>query len=135
MSNFRKGDTVRRITSDNGGGAKVGQIGTVTVVRDGLVRVWYPGCIDYNRDGTGEGWCPSNCELVGQPKEELEWVDLGNERVRTYIFGSHSKLRIEKARRLCVRPTNHRIETADGRKFIVPGHFIGIEIETAKWSA
>lgn len=56
------------------------------------------------------------------------------ERARTYTFPGGDKVRIEGVTALCVRPTSHRLETKDGRKFIVPGKFLSIEIEATEWS-
>lgn len=57
------------------------------------------------------------------------------ERKRTYTFSNGATVVIENVTALCIRPTSHRLETKDGRKFIVPGKFISIEIEANGWSA
>ena len=67
------------------------------------------------------------------PELEFKPVTAG-EKSRTYIFGS-GKVRIENVERVCVRPSGgHRLETADGRKFIVNSGWLAIEIEAESWS-
>jgi hypothetical protein len=56
------------------------------------------------------------------------------ERKRTYAFPGGATVMIENVTAICVRPTSHRLETKDGRKFIVPGKFISIEIDASGWS-
>lgn len=56
------------------------------------------------------------------------------EKSRTYIFPTGT-VRVESVARICVRPSGgHRLETSDGRKFIVSAGWLAIEIEAEKWS-
>lgn len=56
------------------------------------------------------------------------------ERSRTYHFPGGDTVTIHGVTALCVRPTSHRLETSDGRKVIVPGKFIAIDIDAKSWS-
>ncbi len=66
---------------------------------------------------------------------DLAFVDLKNgERSRTYIFAA-GKFTVENVARICVRPSgSHRLETKDGRKFIVAAGWIVIEVVAEEWS-
>jgi hypothetical protein len=76
---FKIGDKVRRIGKDNGIGACIGTIGTVTSILvgdgfNGFIGVYYPGCFD---DGHGcwdgsEIWDASFAELFQEPQHESE---------------------------------------------------------------
>ncbi|GAA0687809.1 hypothetical protein ISN75_14075 [Dyella marensis] len=57
------------------------------------------------------------------------------ERKRTYHFPGGDRIEVWGVVALCVRPTSHRLETSDGRKLIIPGKFIAIEIDAKSWSA
>ena len=67
--------------------------------------------------------------------EQLDFKPVtAGEKSRTYIFGG-GNVRIDNVERVCVRPSGgHRIETADGRKFIVNAGWLAIEIEAESWS-
>jgi hypothetical protein len=65
----------------------------------------------------------------------LEFKDIVNgEKCRTYIF-SDGEFKIHNATRLAVSERGtHRVESADGRKFIVQPKWLAIEIDCAEWS-
>lgn len=65
----------------------------------------------------------------------LQWTVIVGEKSRTYIYADGSKFTVENVTRVAVRPTNHRLETADGKKFIVRGGYVAIELDTQVWSA
>jgi hypothetical protein len=139
---FNIGDEVVRINENNGGtGAKVGQRARIVGFdKDGDVFVVYPGCLNEGVGGS-ELWYARNTKLIrraakaSKPQDDLKWTEVTGERARTYLFPNAENLRIERVVRICVRPTNHRLETACGRKVIVPGKFLAIEIEADGWSA
>jgi hypothetical protein len=54
---------------------------------------------------------------------------------RTYHFLGGERLELRDVVALCVRPSGtHRLETADGRKWIVPPGWLAIELEVAAWT-
>jgi hypothetical protein len=56
------------------------------------------------------------------------------EKKRTYHFAQRSFV-LENVVALCVRPSGtHRLETADGRKWIVPTGWLVIELEVEAWT-
>lgn len=56
------------------------------------------------------------------------------ERRRTYHFGS-DKIVIENVTAICVRPSGtHRLETSDGKKWIVDGTWDAIELDVPAWT-
>lgn len=66
-------------------------------------------------------------------KPEMRRID-PPEKSRTYYFPS-GKLTIENVVAVCVRPSGtHRVETADGRKWIIPPTWIGIELDVTDWT-
>ena len=67
---------------------------------------------------------------------KLEWTEIGGEESRTYRFPDGSTVKVDKVARVCVRPSGtHRLETQDGRKFIVREGWNAIEIVAKEWSA
>jgi hypothetical protein len=65
---------------------------------------------------------------------ELKFQTVTGEKSRTYFFPG-GPLRIESVVKLCVRDSGtHRIETADGKKYIVASGWSAIEIEADAWS-
>lgn len=68
-------------------------------------------------------------------KETLEFTTITGERSRTYTFGDGS-VTIENVVKLCVRPSGtHRLETAEGKKFIVAANWLTIAVDANEWSA
>jgi hypothetical protein len=67
--------------------------------------------------------------------DKPEFVKLTNrERSRTYHFQGH-KLTVLDVVAVCVRPSGtHRLETADGRKWIVAAGWNAIEIDVDEWT-
>jgi hypothetical protein len=67
--------------------------------------------------------------------EELKWTELNPpERKRTYIFPTND-LEISDVLRICIRPSgSHRIETADGLKYIVNPGWLAIVLDTDDWT-
>jgi hypothetical protein len=57
-----------------------------------------------------------------------------NEQARTYWFSQTEHIRIENIVGFADSTTTHRLETKDGRKWIVPKNFMAIEIEVANWT-
>ncbi len=56
------------------------------------------------------------------------------ERKRTYHFAGGT-VEIPNVSRVCVRPSgNHRIETTDGKRFIVNAGWLAIELEVEDWT-
>lgn len=66
----------------------------------------------------------------------LEGAVAVEEKSRTYNYGKElGKVKIEKVTELVVRESGtHRLKTADGRLYIQPTGWIGIEIEAADWT-
>lgn len=53
---------------------------------------------------------------------------------RTYHF-ANGKFAISGIVSVCVRPSGtHRLETSDGRKYIVPAGWLAIELEVPNWT-
>lgn len=66
----------------------------------------------------------------------IEMVPLTNgEKSRTYVWPNGARDTIENVTSICVRPSgSHRLQTADGKKHIVPTGWLRIEIDAAEWS-
>lgn len=59
----------------------------------------------------------------------MDFNTLKNERSRTYHFPT-TKVTLQNVVKLAVRPSGtHRIQTAKGRKFIIPPGWVSIEID------
>lgn len=57
------------------------------------------------------------------------------ENSRTYIFPGGGEVRIEKVSAVCVRPGgSHRLETADGMKYIIPPGWLAIRLVVDAWT-
>lgn len=73
-----------------------------------------------------------------QPQSTTEpslwpWYRTEGEKWRIYHFPTGT-LKIEHVIKLCVRPSGtHRLETADGTKWIIPVGWIAIEIDSDEW--
>lgn len=65
-------------------------------------------------------------------KRPLEFKEV-MEQVRTYHF-SDGSFRIDGVVRIAVPGRSHRIETSDGRKFIVRCGWHAIELEVDEWT-
>ena len=71
--------------------------------------------------------------MNGTTKPELIKLDKP-ERKRTYIFAS-SRVEIENVVAVGVRQSGtHRLETADGRKWIVSTGWLAIELDMDEWT-
>jgi hypothetical protein len=69
-----------------------------------------------------------------QPKCNLDWKEVRGEKSRTYHYGEGTSFTVDNVVKLCVRPSgNHRLETADGKKLIVAGGWLAIEINCEAW--
>lgn len=138
---FPIGSTVERIMFNNGAYARIGQRARVVGHDKGYVLVDYPGRVAYRSRPHAEAWMPHYVSLVAEPVQappstpKLSWTTLVGEKSRTYHFADGSKFTVENATHLAVRPTNHRLQTADGKKFVIPGKFIAIEIDAQDWTA
>jgi hypothetical protein len=64
---------------------------------------------------------------------ELNWQDVA-EQTRIYHFGNGT-IRIPGVVRFAVVNSTHRLETSDGRKFIIPPGWMAIELDAENWSA
>lgn len=62
----------------------------------------------------------------------LEFTEV-NEQSRTYHFAD-GKFKVDKVVRIAIPGTTHRLETADGKKFIVRCGWHAIEVDVAEWS-
>ena len=158
--NLKVGDYVRRINNNfttSTGTAIVGCVARVTKEPSAynIPVTW----IDSKGKAVSQGWTPENAEPIrrkvdfhaelsqsrldagtknGAPVQDtpkLQWTAIVGEKSRTYHFPDGSKFTVENVVRLCVRPTNHRLVTADGDKFVIPGKFIAIAIDAETWSA
>jgi hypothetical protein len=67
--------------------------------------------------------------------DKPEMVNLQTpEKARTYHYPGHSRT-ITNVVAVCVRPSgSHRLETADGKKWIVNPGWEAIEIDTPEWT-
>lgn len=63
---------------------------------------------------------------------EIVFKDV-QEQARTYHFPD-GKLRIERVVRIAIPGTTHRLETADGKKYIVRCGWHAIELEMEGWT-
>lgn len=72
--------------------------------------------------------------MVEQNKSP-EFVRLAEtEKSRTYHYAGHS-LTIQNVTAVCVRSSGtHRLETADGRKWIVNAGWLAIELDVPEWT-
>lgn len=66
---------------------------------------------------------------------DLEFKDVtSGEKSRTYQF-AEGVVTVRDVARVAVRPSgSHRLETKDGRKFIIAAGWLAIEIDAAEWS-
>ncbi len=72
---------------------------------------------------------------MSETKEPMAFTELQPpERMRAYHF-PESTLVIQNVCRICIRPSGtHRLETKDGRKWIVPTGWMAIEIDMDAWT-
>lgn len=64
----------------------------------------------------------------------IEMKPVKGEKSRTYHFSDGSSFTIVGVTFLCVRPSgNHRVQSKDGKKFIIPPTWIALEIEADAW--
>jgi hypothetical protein len=65
-----------------------------------------------------------------------EFREITNGEVsRTYLFSKERSVKFENVARVSVSASNtHRLETVDGKKFIVNPGWLAIEIEASEWS-
>lgn len=68
--------------------------------------------------------------------EKPELVKLDHvERLRRYLYGDGRKIELVNVTHLLVRPSGtHRLQTADGRKWIVNPGWLAIELEMDEWT-
>lgn len=56
------------------------------------------------------------------------------EKRRRYVFPAGDVV-LENITALCVRPSGtHRLETGDGRKWIIPPGWLAIELDVKEWT-
>jgi hypothetical protein len=67
--------------------------------------------------------------------DDLKWIKLSSpERKRTYIFAQRNVV-IENVASVCVRPSgNHRLETSDGKKYVIAAGWLAIELDVDTWT-
>jgi hypothetical protein len=67
--------------------------------------------------------------------KELQFQEITEgEKSRTYHF-ANGDFTVANLARICVRPSGtHRLETADGKKYIVPAGWLAIEVVAERWS-
>lgn len=57
------------------------------------------------------------------------------ERKRTYVYRDGSELTIENITRICIRPSgSNRLETADGKKWVILAGFVAVRLEVDSWT-
>jgi len=73
---------------------------------------------------------------MSEPQTAPAFVELKYpERKRTYHFATGNTFTVFDVLRVASPPgRSHRIETKDGRKYIVPPGWVAIEIEVDEWS-
>jgi len=65
----------------------------------------------------------------------LVFIEIKGESFRRYHFQS-GVFTVEHVVGLCIRASGtHRLNTADGRKFVIPAGWLAIEIGAESWSA
>jgi hypothetical protein len=76
--------------------------------------------------------------VIYQPRPappEDEFRLIVGEESRTYHYRDGVSISIKGVVGLCVRPSgNHRLETSDGRKWIIPDGWVAIELQATSWS-
>ena len=135
MHKFKAGDVVRRVTKGFGG-AEIGQRAVVLYQsQPGYARVRWTDATGAHREQTWDVNYMARPQAYDTLAEDLRFTKIVGERSRTYHFPNGATFTVKNVTGLCVRPTNHRLETICGRRVIVPGKFIAIEIEADNWSA
>ncbi len=66
---------------------------------------------------------------------QIDFVKLNPpERRRTYHFPG-GKISVENVTAICVRPSGtHRLETSDGKKYIIPAGWMAVELDMDAWT-
>ncbi len=63
---------------------------------------------------------------------------VNGERSRTYMFATEygkQEITVKNVTAICVRPSgSHRLETAKGTKYIIPGGWLALEVDADQWS-
>jgi hypothetical protein len=74
--------------------------------------------------------------VSGEQMEDLKFTEITNgEQSRRYHFAGGATFTVPNVARIAVRPSGtHRLETTDGKKYIIPGEWIAIEVVAEKWS-
>lgn len=68
-------------------------------------------------------------------KDPVQFSQITGERYRTYIFKGGGQVSIPDVVAICVRPSgNHRLNTKDGKKWIIPAGWLAIKIDAETWS-
>jgi hypothetical protein len=69
------------------------------------------------------------------PEVPLKFEKVSGEDCRVYHYPNGSTFMVEGVTGICVRPSGtHRLETKDGRKWIVASGWSAISITAAHWS-
>ena len=67
--------------------------------------------------------------------DELMFEPITGEEYREYTFPNGQKLLFTNVTAICVRPSgSHRLQTLDGKKFIVQPGWLCIEVKAENWS-
>lgn len=65
----------------------------------------------------------------------IDFSDVIGETRRVYLFPGGTAIKVDNVTRICVRPSGgHRLETSDGRKFIIAPGWLAIEVVADRWS-
>ena len=56
------------------------------------------------------------------------------EQSRTYIFPNNQAVRFDNVIKIAVPGTTHRLELADGKKYIVNKGWLAISLDVPEWS-
>lgn len=76
-----------------------------------------------------------NTEMNQEIVTPLVFAEIKGESFRKYHFPD-GVFTVENVIGLCIRSSGtHRLNTADGRKFVVPAGWLAIEVGAESWSA
>lgn len=64
----------------------------------------------------------------------IEFTEV-QEQSRTYHYAGDVTFTVDKVIRFAAPGSTHRLETSDGRKLIINGDWLAIDIDTENWSA
>lgn len=82
---------------------------------------------EYQEEGKRDVFSTEPTPVVIETSADLNFRDV-KEQNRIYHFGYGRTFEVNNVVRIANTPTTHRVETADGRRFIVMKTFLSIEI-------